>query len=104
MRQIDLAGASDDVRDQVGDLADRDGREGAPQVVDHRPRSREFYADWPTVAKDSVALLRQASAAYADDAELVALVNELRAASPAFDEFWTSQDVQNRAPHQASTR
>lgn len=61
------------------------------------PDSREYYADWETVARDSVALLRRASAEYADDAELTALVEELRTASPDFERFWTSQDVQNRS-------
>ncbi|MFI5691983.1 helix-turn-helix transcriptional regulator [Kribbella sp. NPDC051586] len=61
------------------------------------PASRDFYADWETVAQDAVALLRRASAEYADDAELAALVNKLRTASPDFERFWASQDVQNRS-------
>ncbi|MDX3005751.1 helix-turn-helix transcriptional regulator [Kribbella solani] len=59
--------------------------------------SRTYYADWTTVAQDAVALLRRASAEYADDTELQSLVTELRAASPDFNRFWTSQDVQNRS-------
>jgi hypothetical protein len=61
------------------------------------PGARDFYADWETVAEDAVALLRQASAEYAEDAELAALVQELRTASPDFERFWTSQNVQNRS-------
>lgn len=61
------------------------------------PSSREFYADWESVAEDAVALLRRASAEYADDAELAALVQELRTASPDFERFWLSQNVQNRS-------
>nr|WP_272954865.1 helix-turn-helix transcriptional regulator [Kribbella shirazensis] len=61
------------------------------------PEAREYYADWQTVAEDAVALLRKASAEYADDTELAALVDELRTASPDFDRFWTSQNVQNRS-------
>jgi transcriptional regulator with XRE-family HTH domain len=61
------------------------------------PASRDYYADWETVAQDAVALLRRASAEYADDRELTALVDELRTASPDFERFWTSQDVQNRS-------
>lgn len=61
------------------------------------PDSRDYYADWETVAQDAVAVLRRASAGYADDTELAALVEELRAASPEFERFWTSQDVQNRS-------
>ncbi|TDW90138.1 helix-turn-helix protein [Kribbella pratensis] len=61
------------------------------------PGAREYYADWETVAEDAVALLRKASAEYADDTELAALVDELRTASPEFERFWTSQDVQSRS-------
>ncbi|TCC12188.1 helix-turn-helix transcriptional regulator [Kribbella soli] len=61
------------------------------------PDSRDYYADWETVAQDAVAVLRRASAEYADDTELAALVEELRAASLEFERFWTSQDVQNRS-------
>jgi hypothetical protein len=60
------------------------------------PHSRTYYADWQTVAQDAVALLRRASAEYADDTELTALVDQLRA-DPDFERFWTSQDVQNRS-------
>lgn len=61
------------------------------------PSSREYYADWQTVAQDAVALLQRASAEYADDTELTDLVDELRTASPDFERFWTSQNVQNRS-------
>jgi transcriptional regulator with XRE-family HTH domain len=61
------------------------------------PSSRTFYADWESVAEDAVALLRRASAEYADDAELAALVTELRTASSDFERFWLSQNVQNRS-------
>ncbi|GAB2666036.1 hypothetical protein GCM10009743_47770 [Kribbella swartbergensis] len=61
------------------------------------PHAREFYADWETVARDAVALLRRTSAEYATDPELAALVDELRAASRDFDRFWTSQDVTARS-------
>jgi transcriptional regulator with XRE-family HTH domain len=67
-----------------------------PRLYFLDPHSREYYADWQTVAQDAVALLRRASAEYADDTELSALVNELRTADPDFERFWTSQDVQNR--------
>jgi transcriptional regulator with XRE-family HTH domain len=61
------------------------------------PEAREFYADWETVARDAVATLRRSSAEYAEDPEVAALVDELRAASPDFDRFWTSQDVADRS-------
>ncbi|TCC19619.1 helix-turn-helix transcriptional regulator [Kribbella speibonae] len=61
------------------------------------PSSREYYADWETVAQDAVALLQRAAAEYADDTELDDLVDELRTASPDFDRFWTTQNVQNRS-------
>lgn len=61
------------------------------------PSSRSYYVEWEAVAGDAVALLRRASAEYADDAELAALVQELRTASPDFERFWLSQNVQNRS-------
>lgn len=61
------------------------------------PQAREFYADWETVARDAVALLRRTAAEYAADPELADLVDELRTASPDFDRFWTSQDVAARS-------
>jgi hypothetical protein len=61
------------------------------------PSSRSYYADWEALAEDAVALLRRASAEYAEDAELAALVQELRTASPDFERFWLSQNVQNRS-------
>jgi transcriptional regulator with XRE-family HTH domain len=61
------------------------------------PQAREFYADWETVARDAVALLRRTSAEYAADPALAALVDELRTASSDFDRFWTSQDVAARS-------
>ncbi|TDO59787.1 hypothetical protein EV651_108131 [Kribbella sp. VKM Ac-2571] len=96
MREVYVSGAAggefgavDQPGLQVGD------HRGRPCFLD--PGAREYYADWETVAQDAVALLRKASAEYADDTELAALVDELRPASPEFERFWTSQDVQNRS-------
>ncbi|GGV22615.1 hypothetical protein GCM10010260_73700 [Streptomyces filipinensis] len=61
------------------------------------PTSRAYYTDWEAVAQDAVALLRRASAEYADDTELAALVDELRTVSAEFDRFWDSHDVQDRS-------
>lgn len=85
----------------VADFTDP-GRRNLARLYFLDPVSREYYADWEAVAQDAVALLRRASAEYADDTELAALVTELRAASPDFDRFWTSQDVQDRS-HCAKT-
>jgi transcriptional regulator with XRE-family HTH domain len=61
------------------------------------PAAKRFYQDWEAVARDAVAMLRTASAEYADDPELSSLVDELRTASPDFERFWTSQDVAARS-------
>ncbi|UGQ12018.1 helix-turn-helix transcriptional regulator [Yinghuangia sp. ASG 101] len=66
------------------------------------PASRTYYADWESTARDAVALLRKASAEYADDTELAELVDELREACPDFVRFWDAHDVQARS-HCAKT-
>jgi transcriptional regulator with XRE-family HTH domain len=57
------------------------------------PDARTFYDDWEAVAWASVAHLRRASAEYAADPDLAALVDDLSAASPEFARFWTTHDV-----------
>ncbi|RZT15257.1 helix-turn-helix protein [Kribbella sp. VKM Ac-2569] len=78
-------------------VADFEAHQNLARLYFLDPGSRDYYADWETVAQDAVAVLRRASAGYADDTELAALVDELRTASPEFERFWTSQDVQNRS-------
>lgn len=57
------------------------------------PRTREWYADWPTVARSTVAALRAAVGAAGHDPVFHRLVTELSAASGTFRELWSRHDV-----------
>ncbi|MGA5301866.1 helix-turn-helix domain-containing protein [Nucisporomicrobium flavum] len=57
------------------------------------PDTRDRYADWPAVARSSVAALRAAIGTDSDDPVLPALVEELCAASAAFRDVWARHDV-----------
>ena len=57
------------------------------------PQARTFFADWPTIAAQAVAGLRQESGAAVGDAALIALVAEL-SADPDFRALWARHDVQ----------
>ena len=57
------------------------------------PATRALHADWEEAARQTVALLRFASARHPDDAALQALVAELRAGGDAFAAWWDSHDV-----------
>jgi transcriptional regulator with XRE-family HTH domain len=67
--------------------------EGAvPNLARHvflHPSARTTYPDWVAAADEQVSRLRTASARWGDDAEFVALLDELRAA-PEFAERWSS--------------
>ena len=56
------------------------------------PAARTFFADWPTIAAQAVAGLRQEAGAAAGDAALTALVDEL-SADPDFRALWARHDV-----------
>jgi len=57
------------------------------------PHARDLYADWETVARDNVAVLRMDAGRRPDDAELSALVGELSVKSPEFARWWADHDV-----------
>ena len=57
------------------------------------PQMREWYADWPTVTRSTVAALRAAIGAAVRDPVLHGLVAELSAASDTFRELWARHDV-----------
>jgi transcriptional regulator with XRE-family HTH domain len=57
------------------------------------PDTRDWYADWPAVARSTVAAVRAAAGASPDDAVLRSLVDELLAASATFRELWPRHDV-----------
>jgi hypothetical protein len=93
-----------DVRGQVQGL-NRPGRallggleEGAshPRWVLLDPAARELFRDWEVVARQSVAVLRDAATRHAGDPALQALVGELAVASPAFRTWWAAHDVDTR--------
>lgn len=60
------------------------------------PTARDLYPDWESRAADSVANLRTVLAADPHAPEVLALVEELRAASPDFVRLWDRHDVQKR--------
>jgi hypothetical protein len=57
------------------------------------PRARELYADWETVARENVAILRMDAGRYPDDEHLSALIGELSVKSPEFARWWADHDV-----------
>ncbi|EDY47406.1 helix-turn-helix domain-containing protein [Streptomyces clavuligerus] len=57
------------------------------------PAARELFADWPTVARDTVATLRLAHGHERNDPRMRALIDGLLAGSEEFAELWSRQDV-----------
>jgi transcriptional regulator with XRE-family HTH domain len=60
------------------------------------PEAKGLFVDWPDIAADSVAHLRAATGHRPDDAELTALVNQLRAASPEFRRLWAARELRHK--------
>ncbi|MER7990342.1 helix-turn-helix transcriptional regulator [Streptomyces noursei] len=57
------------------------------------PAARELFADWHTVARDTVATLRLAQGHDRNDPRLRALIDGLLAESEEFAKLWSRQDV-----------
>ncbi len=57
------------------------------------PRMRELFADWASVARACVAILRREAAANPDDPALAALVGELTIADREFGKWWAARNV-----------
>lgn len=57
------------------------------------PAARDLFADWHTVARDTVAALRTAHGHERHDPRTTALIDGLLADSTEFAEFWRHQDV-----------
>jgi transcriptional regulator with XRE-family HTH domain len=57
------------------------------------PRARALYADWDTVARENVAILRMDAGRHPDDDRLSALVGELSVKSAEFARWWADHDV-----------
>ncbi|WP_328461707.1 helix-turn-helix transcriptional regulator [Streptomyces sp. NBC_00669] len=57
------------------------------------PAARELFADWHTVARDTVAALRLAQGHDRNDPRMLALIDGLFAQSEEFAALWSRQDV-----------
>jgi transcriptional regulator with XRE-family HTH domain len=60
------------------------------------PRARDFYADWPAVAADSVAGFRMAYGAAPDDPRARAVLAELLNGSDDFRTLWDRRDARRK--------
>jgi hypothetical protein len=60
------------------------------------PRSPSFYLDWETVARDVVAVLREAAGRDPSDRDLSDLVGELSTRSETFGALWAAHNVRRR--------
>jgi hypothetical protein len=65
------------------------------------PRSRDFYVDWPVIAKDVVASLRIEAGRNPYERGLTDLVGELVTRSEEFRAWWASHNVKL---HRSSTK
>ncbi|QZY51803.1 helix-turn-helix domain-containing protein [Leucobacter tenebrionis] len=57
------------------------------------PAMRELFADWPSVARSCVAILRREAAASPEDPALSALVGELTISDRDFGRWWAARNV-----------
>ncbi|MFQ6392205.1 helix-turn-helix transcriptional regulator [Nocardia sp. KC 131] len=57
------------------------------------PEARDLYADWPTIAAETVAILRACVGADLDDPRLIEIVGELSLKSEDFRRLWARHDV-----------
>ncbi len=61
------------------------------------PAMRTLYADWRTVARESVSRLRSLATRYPDDPRLTGLVGELSVQDEDFGRWWGSHHVASRS-------
>lgn len=66
-------------------------------LVFTEPRSRQFYADWPAIAANSVAGFRRNYGEAPADPRVTAVLTELLADSPEFGELWARHDVRGKS-------
>jgi len=57
------------------------------------PRMKDYYPDWESMARTSVALLRMQAADNPADPRLTTLVGELSVTSPQFRRWWAARNV-----------
>ena len=65
-------------------------------LVFTEPRAREFYADWPRIAANSVAGFRRNHGEQPGDPRVVAVLTELLATSAEFAQLWARHDVRGK--------
>lgn len=63
------------------------------------PKMRQLFADWSSVARACVAILRREAAANPDDAALAALVGELTIADRELGKWWAARNVAQERLH-----
>ncbi|MGE2736190.1 helix-turn-helix transcriptional regulator [Mycolicibacterium vaccae] len=61
------------------------------------PRARDFYADWPAVARDAVAGFRMGHSAAPDDPRIRAVLVELLDGSEEFRSLWERHDARRKS-------
>ncbi|MGN7778683.1 helix-turn-helix domain-containing protein [Mycolicibacterium sp. 22603] len=66
-------------------------------LVFTEPRAREFYADWPRIAANSVAGFRRNHGEQPNDPRVVTVLAELLATSAEFAELWVRHDVRGKS-------
>ena len=64
-------------------------------LVFTNPEVRALYADWDTIARNSVATLRRSAAQSPNDPRLLALVDDLRTRDSTFRTWWAAHEVVN---------
>ena len=66
------------------------------RVLFTQPSMKELYPDWDDVALNCIATLRRQTAAYLDDPELGALIDELSSCDDFFRRWWAAHRVAPR--------
>lgn len=87
----------------LGDALFGDPLSGDPRpgnlmaLVFREPRARDFYADWPTVARDAVAGFRSQLGKAPHDPRVQEVLRGLLRDSPEFAELWARHDARGKA-------
>ncbi|MEZ0091965.1 helix-turn-helix domain-containing protein [Streptacidiphilus sp. EB129] len=89
-RRLDVLASNALADALLSPLADR---RGMARSLFCDPAARHLFADWHSVARDTVAALRLAHGHQPDDPRTTALVDDLLAESEEFAELWRLQDV-----------
>ncbi|MFF2073772.1 helix-turn-helix domain-containing protein [Kitasatospora sp. NPDC058162] len=89
-RRLDVLASNALADALLSPLADR---RGMVRSLFCDPAARDLFADWPAVARDTVAALRLAHGHDRQDPRTATLVDGLRADSEDFAALWSRQDV-----------